>query len=337
MKPDEYWKNFSLGTELDIAGRFIYNALQTFHQMEHFRSEEDAFEFLYALSVGIERLLKIALILTEHDKQTDQTKFEQELITHNHQILLGRLQRHHNLNLGAVHHDLIAVLSRFYKSHRYGRYSLRSVAAHAQERDDLIKFLEKYLKISIDIESMFGITRNERRHRKFIGKVVGKIVAPVFEIIRNEAYRLNIYTYEIESGSKADKILQQQAFDFESEDILHAELLAYFVSRKSKGPNAKFLRQHAVPVAFDPALEADYIAALRSDPKKLAVLDELDTLYQHGVPAFKSRRDMLDAAVSHYLGYGDEEEGIMSRLLHMMQDKGRRWREAWGAKFPPNR
>lgn len=275
MKPDEYWKNFNLGTELDIAGRFLYNDLQTFHQMEHFATKEDAFEFLYAVSVGMERLLKIALILTEHDQRHDQEKFERELITHSHQELIRRLKRHHKLTLSPVHNEFVSVLSKFYKLHRYGRYSLASVAAPAQERDDLNAFLEKHLNIKIDTKSLFGVTRNERRHRQFVGRVVANIVVPIFEVIRKEAGRLNLYTYEIEYGSKASKIFQSQSFDFENEDILQSELLAYFMSDKATGANSKFLREYIDALSFDPALEADYISALRSDQKKLKVLGEL--------------------------------------------------------------
>lgn len=308
MKPDECWKNFNLGTELDIAGRFLFNGLQAFHQMEHFTAEEDAFEFLYAVSVGIERLLKIALILTEHDQCNDQEGFEQELITHNHQELIRRLQCHHELNLGPVHNEFISVISRFYKSHRYGRYSLASIAAPARERDDLNAFLEKHLGIKIDIQSMFDVTRNERRHRKFIGKVVAKIVVPIFEIIKNEAFRLNIYTYEIESDSKACKIFQSQSFDFEGEDILQTEILVYLMSDKATGANTKFLREHVDALAFDPALEADYIAALRSDRNKLKVMGELEALYEEYVSDFTTRRNMLDVAVLDYLVYEMDEE-----------------------------
>lgn len=313
MKPDEYWKNFNLGTELDISGRYLYNGLQTFHQMEHFATEEDAFEFLYAVSVGIERLLKIALILTEHDQPDDQEEFERELITHSHQGLIRRLKTHHDLTLGSVHNEFVSVLSTFYKSHRYGRYSLASVAAPARERDDLNAFLEKHLDIKIDTESMFGVTRNERRHRQFVGRVIAKIVVPIFDIIRNEARRLNLYTYEIEYGSKASKIFSTQSFDFENEDILQTELLAYFLSDKATGANSKFLREHLNALPFDPALEADYISALRSDRKKLKVLDELEALYQEDVSDFTTRRDALDVAASDYLDFGmdktdDDEE-----------------------------
>jgi len=54
LRPDEYWKNFNLGTELDIAGRILFNGLQAFHEMEHFAAEEDSFEFLYSVAVGID-------------------------------------------------------------------------------------------------------------------------------------------------------------------------------------------------------------------------------------------------------------------------------------------
>ncbi|MBV0892850.1 hypothetical protein KTN05_13465 [Paracoccus sp. Z118] len=145
MTPDEYWKNFNLGTELDIAGRFIYNGLQCFHEMQTFTSEEDSFEFLYSISVGIERLLKIAVILAEHTPGDDQQAFEETLITHSHSELVRRLKVTHNLKLAPVHNEFLSILARFYRSHRYGRYNLASVTAPAQEREELNAYLQKHL------------------------------------------------------------------------------------------------------------------------------------------------------------------------------------------------
>lgn len=308
MRPDEYWKNFNLGTELDIAGRFLFNGLQAFHEMEHFAAEEDAFEFLYSVAVGVERLLKIAIILTEHDTAADQESFEKSLITHTHQDLALRLREPHGLKFSARENEFIALLGRFYTSQRYGRYSLNSVFAPAQERDELVKFLEKYLGIKIDTSGWLTVTRNERKHRKFIGKVVSKIVNPVHQIIEDEARRLNIYTYEIDYPSKASKILLSKKFDFEDEDILQAELMAYFLSSEACGPNAKLIRDLIKPLPFDPALEGEYLAALRSDRKKIAVLDELEALYE-GVTNFKERRELLEASALENLTYGEEVEG----------------------------
>ena len=78
MNPTDYWKNFQLGTELDVAGKFIYNGLRSLHEMGSLNHEEEIFEFLYSLAVGLERLLKIAVILIEHDDKVDE-KFEQSL------------------------------------------------------------------------------------------------------------------------------------------------------------------------------------------------------------------------------------------------------------------
>ncbi len=306
MRPDEYWKNFNLGTELDIAGRFLFNGLRAFHEMEHFAAEEDAFEFLYGVAVGLERLLKIALILTEHDKAADHVAFEEGLITHSHQDLVRRLKASYEIDLAAVHNEFIGILSSFYKSRRYGRYSLASVAAPACERDDLNAFLEKYLQIKIDIKGMFTVTPNERRHKKFVGKVISKIVLQVFEIVESEAARLNLYTNEIDYQSKASKIFIRKSFHFEDEDILQVELIAYFVSGEASGSNAKFIRDLIKPLPFDPGLESDYLAALRFDRRKLTVLDELEAHYED-VEDFKERRSILEAATYDHLNYGDDE------------------------------
>lgn len=320
MRPDEYWKNFNLGTELDIAGRFLFNGLQAFHEMEHFASEEDAFEFLYSVAVGVERLLKIAVILTEHDNAVDQGGFEKSLITHSHQELALRLRAPHGLKFPARENEFIALLGRFYKSQRYGRYSLDSVFAPTQERDDLVKFLEKHLNIKIDASGWLTVTPNERKHRKFIGKVVSKIVNPVHKIVEDEARRLNIYTYEIDYRSKASKIFLSKKFDFDDEDVLQAELMAYFLSSEACGPNAQLIRDLIEPLPFDPALEGDYLAALRSDKKKLIVLDELESHYED-IANFKERRALLEASTLENLSYGEEHENIVDIEIEDGEDR----------------
>lgn len=296
MRNDEFWKNFNLGTELDIAGRFLYDGLYAFHLMEDFKREEDAFEVLYSVAVGIERLIKIALILSDHDKSTDQEAFESELITHSHQDLLHRLTVSHPINIGKVHHDFIAMLATFYKSRRYGRYSLASVTAPDKERDELIAFLEKHLHIEIDVTTMFGVTMNNLSIKKFFGKVVSKVALPIYEIIYGEAGRLNLYTHEIGFGTKASKIFTFKRFDFLDEDVLQAELLTYFMSDKATGPNSQLLRDGAEALPFDPAEEQDYMLALRSERKKLMILDQLDALYQEHVSDVADRLELMRAS-----------------------------------------
>jgi len=80
MQPTEFWKNFRLGEELSISGTFIYNGLRRFHEMRKLDYHDEAFEFFYHLSVGLERLLKIVVVLVEHHDSIDQGKLEESLI-----------------------------------------------------------------------------------------------------------------------------------------------------------------------------------------------------------------------------------------------------------------
>lgn len=308
MKADEFWKNFNLGTELDIAGRFLYDGLHAFHLMENFTREEDAFEVLYSVAVGVERLIKIAVILSDHHSSMDQEEFEKELITHSHQYLLQRLVVKHPIHLGAVHNDFIAMLATFYKSRRYGRYSLASVTSPAKERDELISFFEKNLSIDIDVTTPFGVTMNDIRHKKFFGKIVSKIVLPIYGIIRNEARRLNLYTHEIQYGTKASKIFTFEKFDFLDEDILQAELITYFMSANATGANSRLLKEEVAALPFDPEEEQDYMLALRSDRGKLMILDQLDTLYKEHVSDHGGRLELMRASYLSLSHAYDEEE-----------------------------
>jgi hypothetical protein len=160
----------------------------------------------------------------------------------------------------------------------------------------------------IDVDSLFSTMRNERRYKKFIGKVISKIATQIFEVVKKEARRLNLYTYEIEHGSKASKIFQAESFDFEDEDILHIELLTYFMSQGATGSNSTFLRNHLSALSFDPALEADYIKALRSDRNKLMVVGELEALYDEEVSDFAVRREIIQAATSEFIDCGMEDD-----------------------------
>jgi hypothetical protein len=81
MRPVEFWKNFKLGEELSVSGTFLYNGIRRFQELKKLDSPDEMFEFLYSLSIGLERLFKSAIVLLEHQDDTDQKKFEESLIT----------------------------------------------------------------------------------------------------------------------------------------------------------------------------------------------------------------------------------------------------------------
>lgn len=55
LKPDQFWKNFKLGEELDVAGTFIYNGVRRFYELRKLDHTDEIFEVFYYPSIGLER------------------------------------------------------------------------------------------------------------------------------------------------------------------------------------------------------------------------------------------------------------------------------------------
>src|SRR3546814_13769037 len=124
MMRAELCKNFRLGGELDVTGTFIDNGLRRVHELHKLDYSADLFEVFYQLSVGIERLMKSALVLLEHDDASDQDAFERSLSTHNHQSLLERIQKHVDIKPANSDNAFLHLHHRLYANMRYERFSL---------------------------------------------------------------------------------------------------------------------------------------------------------------------------------------------------------------------
>ncbi|MHB1037234.1 MAG: hypothetical protein ACYC35_07935 [Pirellulales bacterium] len=297
----QFWINFKLCEELHISGRFLYSGLQCLHDLEHIHYEDAVFEVLYNLSVGLERLLKIAVILIEHDDSRDREELERSLITHNHLDLLARVRRVRTPALHGPHNAFLQMLSTFYKSHRYGRYGTTGITANAPETDALHHYIETRLNMKLN-----DATENSPRIRRFLGKIVGKIAAEVYEIIRQEAGRRGLYTFELRADSKADKIFVRKEYDFTHEDILWKELLVFFVHWQGMGGHLGLMQQ-LEPLAFDPALAVEYLQCIGSNEKKLGELDELESLYD-AIDERGKRLTMISALGDPCVSFGPSGE-----------------------------
>lgn len=288
MDRQTWWKNFSLGTELQISGSFIYNGLYQFDKLKGFYHEEEIFEFMYNLAVGIERLMKIDIILTEHNSETNQDDFERSLITHNHLELLKRIKKVNQLELGKIHNDFLQLLSKFYKSMRYDRYNLASTFNLSPERKEFIAFVEKYLKIKISIDG-FGATPNDKRIKGFIGKVVGKITNELYKLLCLKASELNIHTYEVRTFSKAFKIFLCKDFTFEKENVLRRELLLFIINPKLES-NFKYYIEEIKPLNFENYHTNFYLTCILDSLESYQVVDELEELYYE----VKNKKDRIE-------------------------------------------
>lgn len=301
MTPEEWWKNFALGMELDVAGTFIFNGVKRLDEVENFYYPTDIFEIFYNLSVGIERLLKVAIILVEHHDQTDMEELEKSLITHNVTELKNRLGAERQLDLSSVHKEFLSILSKFYKTYRYGRFSFESVPEIERERDAFLQYIGKHLNIKIPAKDSFSTLFNTDQIKKFVGKVVKRIADSVFSIIDKRATELNIYTYELRGDSKAIRVFYGDRLDFIDERIKKKEILLFLMNYKESVGHLKFVRS-LEPLALDPGMAPDYVKALINDSNLHFVGDEIEELYTD-VESVGERIRMIDIIDHSYLSY----------------------------------
>ncbi len=278
MDKTELWQNFDLCTELHISGGFIYNGLKCLHEIETLHYGEDIFEVFYNLSVGIERLLKVAIVLLEYDNTANQGDFEESLITHNLQDLLTRIKNKRPLNLAAPHNEFLQILSVFYKTHRYYRYNLPTGEYRSKEKVELLSFLNKRLNMHLEEDCPSRIAGNEKRIRRHIGRLVGKISEQIYEVVYDAASLKNLFSYEIRLESKAAKIFLAKEYDFEKEAVLWKEILIFLMNSKNSTRFLNILR-NIPPLELDPNLMPDYFHCLGSDVRKTANMDEVSELY----------------------------------------------------------
>jgi hypothetical protein len=258
--------------------------------MDTFYYEAEIFEFLYNISVGIERLEKITIILLEHDGQTDQEEFEKNLITHDHVKLFNRIKTHKEILVSKPTTKFIQVIKDFYHSSRYNRYNKNSVYKENHE-SKFRKFLEQELNIEIKIE-MLGTTPNDQRIKNFIGKIIIKLTSQLYEIIRDECQRLNIYTYEVGYESKAFKIFIAKEHLFEDEHYLQKEILVHLLRKRKKGDGFQEFIKTIKPLPFEMYNTNYYFQYLINFHKHRSVLDELRSMAEDK-PKKKERLDMV--------------------------------------------
>ena len=133
-------------------------------------------------------------------------------------------------------------------------------------------------------------THNDARYREFLRKLVTKISSALYEVVRTTASDLNLYTYELRDGSRAQTIFLGRA-NLPSEEVLWKELLVFFMNTESSSGLLEFLRT-IEPLDFDPELANDYLDCFQSDTAKAFVVDELEALYGE-LPDSKKRLGIM--------------------------------------------
>lgn len=225
MTDKELWKNFNLGTELDISGTFIFNGLDTFNKMKNFYYEDEIFEFLYNISVGVERLLKIIILLNDNSSN---------IKTHNYEKLFEIIRLKYEINFEKIHNQFIKILNSFYNKYRYDRFNFSADNKYNKEKEELVCFFNKNTTMTIKNDFKNEITPNNDNLKIFIGNVVGCIINNLYNIIKDESLKQNIFIYEIRAYSKSYKIFCLKEFNFLNDRVKKLELLLYVLANKNK-------------------------------------------------------------------------------------------------------
>lgn len=306
--PIGFWKNFRLGTELHISGSMIYNALYSFDHIEYFRYEHEVFDFLYNVAIGLERLQKIAIILIEHDELMqlmEQEEFERTLITHNHIDLHNRISKHRPLSIGKQHMKLLQLISDFYRSTRYSRLNLSSVYSKNQDLHRLLEFLKKELGVTEE-EGIVDLVANTTRVKRFVGNLIGKLTTELYRIIRNDAGRLNLFTYEILPYSKCYKIFLAEEFTFEKERHMQKEILVLLQSGQLKDGSTHFIKG-IKPLPLQDYNSTAYLRYLMDIRNNSEILDEMDAILNDN-PISKERREQIDVIGNKHVHFSVDED-----------------------------
>lgn len=305
MEKEFFWKNFKLNSELHITGSFIYNGLKIFNEMQVF-NEEDVFTFLYNISVGVERLEKILIIIS--NKNLEEKELLKKIKTHNHSKLLSIIEEKYSFKFTLEHLDFLELLSDFYNKNRYNKLS--SEGSCHKSTGDLLKYIN-FIGLRVETQLIFNNKLNSDHIRKIIGKIIGRIVKGLYDKINKESYNKNFNTTETYSLTKASKIFQEESYNFLRERNLMKEIMIFLINndnKKSKFFN--FIKENIKPLKFDPAFIEEYIKNPDSIIEKQPLMEEMDFLYEEDISKKerKKRLEMLSAL--EQINFPSEEEDL---------------------------
>ena len=113
---------------------------------------------------------------------------------------------------------------------------------------------------------------------------MGKLLCYYYELVSDKAHELNIYTYELRSGSPAEKVfynhfpkMSMQAIT-KSEKIALAELIVYMFSTSDKSGYINYIHE-IKPLEFDPFQVQEYLAEIMNKTIPQSLVDEVETIY----------------------------------------------------------
>lgn len=234
------------------------------------------------------------------DDYVDEKEFEKSLITHSHTDLRDKIiqlvnAKGENLEFCSRENAFFNILDSFYNHARYMRFNVEG------DWNAELKLLRKFAEDNDLIDQSMDLCQENylivsEKFKEIIGRTIGSIAHKYYRLIKEGSNRNTTYTYELRSGSKAEKVfageykknsLMREQLD---EGVAFKELLVFFRKMQHKNAFIKFIDE-IEPLDFDPGLLVEYLETVIKGDIPQTLIDDVE--YMYGENGYSSDRIML--------------------------------------------
>lgn len=287
-----YFKNFNMGREIEIAGEFIYESMREIYSLksigEHFKINK----VLYNGAVGIERLQKILLCMFLVNEINDLDNLPNPLKEHKHLALHELIKKSvsgYKLNSNKI--KLLELFQNYYNKHRYGEFFQN------YSSDDLISLFANYFSSILKVKftcNYFNVPCDLSNAKRLYINYLGEISYYYYKFIDNKATELGIYTTELSYSSNAIKLFYSQNSGkmYESiklESTAVKELIIFLSKTKSRS-NVKKIIADIKPLDLDIEMANDYLEDITCFRASEGLTDMVYELY-NDIESEKDKRE----------------------------------------------
>ncbi|MBV4440443.1 hypothetical protein [Clostridium tyrobutyricum] len=302
--------NYALVKEVEIAGVQIWKAIEDINRSHIIKNSKRLvidyiFTSLYQAAQGIERLLKISIeLLIYGEEKYDKEKVNKLLYGHSHSAMVDYLTNEKRLELKAREKYLVELLSKFYNSARYHRYSY--------SEDDLleIKLIREFAK---DVKDK----NYDDAVKHMYGKSIGRISRALYTMISQLSREHGIFVYELNSDSVATFVFfsgyQEDLYSILKQIEQSKRELLWFLIRKGGELPLKEVGKEYEELPFDDMRLQDYLQELvcnENSGEKIYefVSDEYDEMVAEDKEKWKKRLEFIEVIGNTNIIFGEEDE-----------------------------
>lgn len=261
------YESIKLNKEIHFIGEILHDACNKIFIIESSINEYELTNILYNLSIGIERLQKVIILMSQEEKNPSKIKI------HKLNQLGGIISNKYNVALNNKDNSFIKFLTRFYERNRYPNfdYGIRQL-----ERNLVVGQLNDLLEksnVSLLTDS-FGLTFNiSECTLKYLKNRVSSILKFYVNLLKKITRNKNIYTTEVETDSKVSFLIYSHSNVFryfEREKIAVSELYYYFLAKED---------DDFKKLDFDKAEIGNYLYAIKDNKMLYDLIDFVEEEY----------------------------------------------------------